>query len=272
MTLGTLIFALYIAMLPDMDGDVAIVWNTYQLGDFRGVSQQVSTLAYSPEISDYDRAILWLTLGCSEAMLGNLKLAAEAFIQSMEYQSDLGITSSDLPPPVWAVYQQVKHDFNIEIDKVKAKPNMDNEHPDIINEVAEKPPMERIQDMANIADYSAKPSAPKSIIFPGWGQWSDGRRSGKYIIVTELALITGYIAASIQTKKAKDEYLKARVPAIIEVKYDKYNNLSRLSKALAIASVGTYLLAQFDYFGIQKLNLMSLSYQPHYFLTISVTM
>jgi len=272
MTLSTLILALQFVALPEMNGDVADVWNTYMAGDFRRVNQQVIALSNSSAIRDRDKAILWLTLGCSEAMLGNTEHSAEAFTRSLGYHSDFGITSSDLPPPVWAIYQQVKQDYQIEIDNSIAQSDAVDVDSETLTKIEGKLPIKSIHDVGKTIKHPYKSSAIKSVIFPGWGQLSDGRGSGKYIIATEIVLVTGFIVTAMQTSHAREDYLKERVPESIEDKYSKYNNLSRLSTALAFTSVGAYLLAQLDYFGKQNQSVISNGHQTQYLLSVSFTM
>jgi len=272
MTSFVLIITLSLAALPEMTGVVADVWNTYLAGDFKHVNLRVSALADSPEVNNHDKAILMLTLGCSEAMQGNKSAAAEAFARSLDLNPDLGVTSTDLPPPVWEIYHTVV--LKLQREKVNLLPVREanqgpNENTSGDTEIGEDIPVTIVNQPANSSRNS---TALKSVIFPGWGHLSDGRRLGSFIIAAEIALITGFIVTSSQASQARDDYVNAREPSIIEDRYAEYNNLFRISRALGIASAATYLLAQYDYFGHEKNGNITLSYHSAYLLSISLAL
>lgn len=265
MSANLLVMSMLLTAIPEMNGKVAEVWNSYLAGDFGQVNQQVVILTSSSEINDLDKAILWLTLGCSEAMLGNNEQSAIAFSKSLEHHSELSVTAADLPPPVWSIYREVKSQFKPKL--IEALPTVENK-----NITAKKKLSQPVLNVSKNGEYLLKTSALKSLIFPGWGHLSEGRETGKYIITAEIVLISGYIFAAIQTAEARDEYLKARDHRIIEERYEKYNDLSRLSKSLAIGAVGAYLIAQFDYFGKRDSAFYSLKLNNPYLLSFSISM
>ena len=88
----------------------------------------------------------------------------------------------------------------------------------------------------------------KSLLYPGWGHLSEGRRRGTLFAGVEAVWLTGWILSAVAADNARDEYLQARSPEQISERYDRYNNYWRLAWGFGLAALATYIVAQFDFF------------------------
>lgn len=89
-------------------------------------------------------------------------------------------------------------------------------------------------------------AALRSMILPGWGQWSDGRRTkGAIFAAAACAAVGGWFAASSWEDDAHDRYLAATDTEISSA-YDEYNQAYKTHRALGYGVIAVWAGAVAD--------------------------
>ena len=87
----------------------------------------------------------------------------------------------------------------------------------------------------------------KSLVVPGWGQYSKGHgRKGLFILSTELLTISGAIITNELSKNANEDAMGARTQELRDWYNDRSDNYYKASFALWLVATGTYLWNTFD--------------------------
>jgi len=82
----------------------------------------------------------------------------------------------------------------------------------------------------------------KSLVVPGWGQYSKGHgRKGLFILSTELLTISGAIITNELSKNANEDAMGAQTQELRDWYNDRSDNYYKASFALWLAAIGTYL-------------------------------
>ena len=107
----------------------------------------------------------------------------------------------------------------------------------------------RIDTLLIVEQLIHEPSATlKSLVFPGWGHLSEGRKSGFLYAGIEAAALTGLLISALAADRTRDDYLAARSEPDISDRYSTYNRYYQLSWGFALIAVSNYLIAQADFF------------------------
>lgn len=212
-------------------------WNAYLSGDFNRVEQIVSNAMSDTSQSSEELARLYLALGCADAMRGRKAAATASFEQALRLFPNLNLGSSDLPPPVWEVYQPVMIRMLEELDaNTSPKPE------------TLKSKITRDTLLVYKPVFFSRTSVIKSLVLPGWGHINEGKSYGKWIMAAEAVLVTGWLITAHQSNLAREKYLKEKNEERIPSLYERYDRYYRLTWVFGSSAIGLYLSAQFDLF------------------------
>ncbi len=247
MILRTIVLLNIITFTSLYAGPAEEAWEAYLAGDFDRVEQLVIEAASAETIDSTQLSGLYFALGCTDAILGRDSSAVTSFEIALLLDSSIDLSPVDLPPPVWKVYKPVrdrilKHQTE-EADR-QAIPEDSSRLMDLPAEIPTR------IDTAFIVKpvYRASSATIKSLIFPGWGHITEGKRKGYVFAGIEAIAVTGLIISALDANRARDDYLKARNPVEIADRYDSYNRSYQLTWGLAVIMAATYLIAQVDFF------------------------
>ncbi len=106
-----------------------------------------------------------------------------------------------------------------------------------------------VQSAAQQQQFYRSSISYRTIIFPGWEQFHQGREISGYIFsgAGAVTLISG-IACELLRSNARDEYRNAKTPAEISAKYDTYNNYRKAEIYSFTAFIVIYLASEVDVF------------------------
>jgi len=262
MILRTLVLFNAITFASLYAGPAEEAWEAYLAGDFDRVEQLVIEVASAETIDSTQLSGLYFALGCSDAILGRDSAAVTSFEIALSLDPSIDLSPVDLPPPVWKVYKPVRDRIlqrrSEKVDRQSTLTDSSRRADLPYEEHAEIPT--RI-DTAFIVKpvYRASSATLKSLVFPGWGHITEGKRKGYVFAGIEAVAVTGLIISALDANRARDDYLKARTPVEIADRYDSYNRSYQLTWGLAVIVAATYLIAQVDFFNSQPPCPISLS-------------
>ena len=89
-------------------------------------------------------------------------------------------------------------------------------------------------------------AAVQSLLLPGWGQWSMGRRYRGVVFGTAaIAMATGYFVSGERERSARDDYLRAPASEI-EDRYNDYDLWHKTHRAFGYGVAATWILGILD--------------------------
>ncbi|MDP8228342.1 MAG: hypothetical protein P9M15_02690 [Candidatus Electryoneaceae bacterium] len=222
-------------------GPAEDAWNAYLSGNFAHV-EMLTTVAFGDTtLSNGELARIFLAWGCSEAIRGRSVEAVGAFETALTLDPTIEMTSTDLPPPVWRLYEPVRQ----RMPKQIVTPPLGTVS-DTIFEPLSVTMLDTVELIIPV--YRDRSVSLRSLLYPGWGHWVEDRHSGWIYAGVETLMITGWVLSAIKADRARDDYLSDRQPDEIETSYNHYNNYYRLSWGFAIGAIATYVVAQVDFF------------------------
>ncbi len=239
MTQSTTLILILMAAQSFAAGSTNEAWNAYLAGNFGQVEFLVADAINDTLLSEKELAQYYIALGCSDAMRGRNAGATTVFELALTLDPTIKLTASDLPPPVWKLYEPVR----------KRIPEYNNQEELSIDSVRYEKVI--IQDTIKqfVPIYRDKSTIAKSFICPGWGHLSEDRPRGYLFAGIGMVAVSGWIASAIITDNYRSDYLAARDPDDVSRKYSKYNDFYRLTWGIATVSVVNYLYTQIDLLG-----------------------
>lgn len=217
-----------------------LAWEAYLAGDFDSVEFIVSSSISDSALTFQDQARLYLALGCSDAMQGRDRTASAAFEQSLLLDPENKLTAADIPPPVWRLYQPVLK--RLTTDSRSTIINLPEESQTNLNSA------QRDTVVKYIGVAHSSPAIVKSLVFPGWGHYTEERGRWKLFASAELLLVAGWVVMWDQSSRAHDSYISETNPTKMSDAYDKYNQMYRLTWGVGVAALANYFIAQWDFF------------------------
>lgn len=232
---------IFLIPLPASAGPAQEAWEAYMAGDFETVEAIVTLAVGDTGVGIKEHARLYLALGCADAMQNRDRTAAAAFEQALILDPTIKLTAADIPPPVWKVFKPVWDRFN-QAGRLTLPSTADTTN-------SFKAAKAALDTLIQYVGVSHEPStAMKSLLFPGWGHYVEGRPEGQWHAAAQLLLTAGWITGLILTDGVREDYLRADTEEEISSKYDQYNNLYRLTWGLGVAAAANYLFAQWRFF------------------------
>jgi len=215
-------------------------WNAYLAGNFDLVEEIVFTAIKDTTLSDNTLARLYLALGCADAFRKRDAAATAEFEMALSLDPKLNLTEADLPPPVWKLYSPVRERIPV--------PTVTSAIP--LRDTTKAVPTVVRMDTVRVFTPVMRDNGAviRSLLYPGWGQVSEGSGRGWLWMGTETLLVTGWIVSALLESRAHDDYLTAREPQTITDRYDSWNNVSRLRQGFMYFSIAAYLAGQWDFF------------------------
>jgi hypothetical protein len=108
------------------------------------------------------------------------------------------------------------------------------------------PPTGKPEPTYLVVEDSRPAAALRSMILPGWGQWSLGRRTrGAAFAAVGCAALGSWLAAAAWEDDAHDRYLHA-LGADIPSAYDEYNRAYKIHRALGYTAIAVWAGAVSD--------------------------
>ena len=224
-------------------GPAEDAWNAYLSGNFARVEQLTRSASGDTTLPNGELARVYLALGCSEAIRGRDIGAVDAFETALTLDATIEMTSTDLPPPVWRLFEPVRQRMREQVAAPQTAAVSDTviQHLSVV-----------IPDTVElfVPVYRERTVALRSLLYPGWGHWVEDRRRGLIYAGVEALMVSGWIISARKADKARDDYLSARQPDEIATNYDRYNSYYRFAWGFAMGAIATYVAAQVDFFAV----------------------
>ena len=251
MILGTVVLLnILVSVSLHAAGPADEAWEAYLVGDFDRVEQLVIEAEGSGSADTTQLARLYLTLGCADAIQGKDSVAVTSFEIALDLDPSIELSPSELPPPVWKIYESVRNRIPLPTSETVKRRLENRATTGAEPAAADTPPTATRIDTAYIFKpvYRQPSAAVKSLVFPGWGHLTEGRRKGYIFAGIEAVAVTGLVVSALETSRNRDDYLAARDPAEIDAGYDSYNRSYRMTWGFAVVTAMVYLAAQVDFF------------------------
>ena len=229
----------FLFVIPAHGEPVEDAWNAYLIGDFTKVEKIVSSSLKATDLPDSNRSMLYFTLGCSDAMQGRDVSAIYAFEQAFYIDPALSMKSSDLPPPVWELFNPIQE--RVAAERASGMIITDQL---IRDEIVHEPDTLRIY-LPVLRDRN---TILKSFGFPGWGHLTEGRKAGLVYGSIETIAVIGFVYSMVKTRAERDDYMGETNVDRIQSEYDDYNLYYNLSWGFGLATVVIYIATQIDFF------------------------
>jgi len=172
----------------------------YEQAHYAEVVQLVKTeLKRFPQQTPEQLVILLKYMGLSQVSQGDELGARQSFSTLLLVDPHYAFDSEEISPKIKSVF-----------DSVAA-------------EVAAPAPVMTVSPNYLILKDQRSELILRSVIFPGWGQWSQGQKRGYYWGVIFTTALIGSGISSYMTQVTREDYLKAYTPQDIAARYTAYN-------------------------------------------------
>lgn len=198
------------------------VINFYVGGRFKDAEvTALRALQNEEDLADVDRAELYRLLGFTYVAQGEHEKAKRQFISWLEIDSLASLDPLYISPKIRRVFDEAHEEF-------------------IARKTSDNPP-----------DYEAinlqVKAAKRSLIFPGLGQIYRGQQvKGYSLLASQVVLLGGLFYCQINVERARERYLSETDPALMQIRYDEYNQFYYGRNATAILAVGVYVYSLLD--------------------------
>lgn len=202
-------------------GDMpAPLFTDFVAGRYGAVVQQVdSALARPQGLTPRDLALLHLWKGFAMAAWGRSEEARQSFAVALSLDQSLSLDPREVSPKIVA-----------EFDAVRAAASL---------------PTPQVRSYLLLEDLRAR-AALRSMVMPGWGQWTLGRKTGGLVAGgVFLGLVAAWVATGSWEDRAHTRYLRAR-DAEVESAYDEYNQAHKIHAAVGALAVTTWVASLVD--------------------------
>ncbi len=243
-------------------GPAEQAWDAYLAGNFKLVETIFNESISDTSLTPQEQARLYLALGCSDAIRNRNAIAAHSFETALIIDKKMHLTASDLPPPVWKVFNPIQ-------EKVRNQPATESNKPAL--QSGSELPLPRDTVKVYVEKRRDRMITLKSLVLPGWGHIAEGKSKGYLFAGSELALASGLVWAVVKTGQARRDYLDSQSESDISRNYNRYNNYYRLFWGLGFAFVVTYLGIQYDFFTSPLPISLSFNENTHHNRSISLT-
>ncbi|MCK4546665.1 MAG: hypothetical protein KAW17_04400 [Candidatus Eisenbacteria sp.] len=206
----------------------------YQAGEYgESIVELEGALVRSSRYNQEELATIHLYLGLAWLGMDRPERARKAFAESIRLDTKIKVDPTLRSPEVEEVFE-------------RARWVVEEEHSRIAEEEGpEGVPLGRaIVVPRGETGKTRWGGIWRSTVLPGWGQIYGGRKIRGYtFMVTEIAILTAAINATIERGRAYDDYQDARETASIgqvNALHDDYNSLRRTAETLSFAAAGVW--------------------------------
>ncbi|MFQ6093012.1 MAG: hypothetical protein ACE5OR_10075 [bacterium] len=196
---------------------------------YRGLRYEETELLARRVLVNRDRftsnqlAIIHQYLAFSLVALGRIDEARSAFKAALQSNPGLTLDPALVSPKIIAVFDKVKTEF-------QAKLQAETQDKEISPGVIYKSPV-----------------TWRSLAFPGWEQLHRGEKKKGWALLSAGAASTGgLIFAHVQTRKTRQDYMKATETPDVSEQYKRYNNYYKARYYFFWATLGVWLYSYLD--------------------------
>lgn len=208
----------------DADSAGALVESLYERGSFLSAELEARRLLERSDLSDSLRVAGEQYLAFSLVAQGKNSSAREHFITILLIDSTYSLDPVLTSPKIMSVFNQAYDRYLVM--------RSDQNTPQVM-----PPPVES----AGVTF--------RTLIFPGWEQIHQGKKTKGYIIAGAGAASLGsFVMFDLLRRSARDDYLSATTPESASSKYQVYNRYYKAQVYSGIVFVAVYFYSQFDAF------------------------
>lgn len=204
------------SMPPDLN-------QAFTAGQYQLMIEQIDSLLAEPvglEIDFVSSLHLWR--GFALVGLGDRQAARVSFRIALSLEPSLELDPREVSPKILAEFQAAK------------------------SAMVAAPPDTAVQTQYLLLSDARPKAAVRSLLLPGWGQWSMERK-GRGAVFASLGLLSlgGYVISGIAEHNARDDYLSA-TGNDISSKYDTYNRWHKANEAFGYSVLAVWVGAVAD--------------------------
>ena len=213
--------------LPESDSTLAAIKNLFDNGSYISAELQARRVLEDKHVSDSTRVQLEKYLGFALVAQGKNESAEEHFINALRLDSSLTLDPVLTSPKILTVFESAKEKYRLDLARAESQ---SGGHPQ------------------SSAGLSRGPSF-RAILFPGWEQVYQGRKTKGYILLgAGAATAVAAIASDFLRRDARTNYLNATTPALAESRYNTYNTYYKTEIYSVSAFVLIYVYSELDAF------------------------
>ena len=211
----------------ESDSTLAAIRSLYDNGSYISAELQARRVLEDRRVNDTLRVQLEKYLGFTLVAQGKNESAEEHFLNALRIDSNLTLDPVLTSPKILTVFEAAKAQYRMEMAKNES---------------------EASSQSRNLVTVSHGPTF-RAILFPGWDQLHQGRRTKGYILLgAGAAAAVIAIASDFLRRDARTNYLNASTPSIAESRYNTYNLYYRTEIYSVSAFVLIYVYSELDAF------------------------
>ncbi len=200
----------------------------YNNGQYVPAELEARRMSEVPELNDSVKVQVEKWIAFSLIAQGKPSMAKDRFISLLTIDGTFELDPVLTSPKILSVF----NDARVKYQTMKKNMRSDSTQPDISQQRS--------------IQYSI---SYRTIVFPGWEQFHQGRESSGYIFfgAGAISLASG-IACELLRSNARDEYRNAKTPGDISSKYDTYNSYRKAEFYSFMTFAVVYLASEIDVF------------------------
>ncbi len=205
------------------DSSISEIKNLFDNGSYISAELQARRVLEDRTVSDSARVQLEKYLGFALVAQGRNEAATEHFIKALRLDSSLTLDPVLTSPKILSVFESAKQEFRAHAENSRLT--------------------------GQVKLLQSKETTFRALIFPGWDQLHQGRRTKGYLLLgIGAAAAVSAIASDVLRRSARTNYLEANTPALAQSRYDTYNLYTKTEFYSISAFVIVYLYSEFDSF------------------------
>jgi len=186
---------------------------------------------------------IYLMKAVSHYSLTEENEAKKCFFEILKIDRNYSLDPEKESPKIVSLFKETKDDYLQLVPQLSKK-----EEIKIVSPPKEEVVKTPVKPAPNFNSWY-KEAAWKSMLLPGWGQYSLGEKTKGVIMACMALLSAGSMVYFIaKTSSRQDDYLKETVPVLINSKYNDYNNAYKLRNTLIVTTALIWCYSQADLF------------------------
>ncbi len=212
---------------PQSDSTLAAIKNLFDNGSYISAELQARRVLEDKHVSSRARVQLEKYLGFALVAQGKNESAEEHFINALRLDSSLTLDPVLTSPKILMVFESAKEQYRLDLAREESRSGGQPQ---------------------SSASFSRGPSF-RAILFPGWEQIYQGRKTKGYILLgAGAATAVAAIASDFLRRDARTNYLNATTPALAESRYNTYDLYYKTEIYSISAFVLIYVYSELDAF------------------------
>jgi hypothetical protein len=217
----------------------------YDAFEYRSVILKAEKLLMQKDsLNKTDLIEIYVMEGVAHYALAEEQEARKSFIEILKLDRNYEIDPEKISPKIVAIFSEIRNDYNQLIPRTPVVTEQKKSEP----VVKEEPPKQIKTSIIAEGFEEYKKAVPKSLLFPGWGHFSIGK-STKGLIFSAAALVSfsSMIYYIVKANNSEQSYLNETDAAIIQSKYNDYNNNYKLRNFFITSSILIWTYTQLDF-------------------------